>query len=556
MKYFPLASIALLLAGCGAHHESFSDLAGQFAREALALSPVGATSVGYHEHNGVRLDSQLDDMSARGVERQRQFFTEWNHRLATAASSGELTAEDQADYRLLRDQIGLAMLEANTIQNYRHNPTVYVELAGNALYSPYILEYAPKAERFKHIIARLEKLPTVFDAARQNLVDSPAVWNRVAQEENEGNIGLIDVSIRRDCPPELKKQFDPAAAGAITALREFNNWLKTDLARHTSDWRLGKEKYAQKFRYALETDTTPEQLLADAEAQIKAVRERMAQIAKPDTVEAALDKIAKKHATPQTYIDDAKRDLDEARAFVSEHKLLGLPQGGNLQVIETPVFMRGIYGVGGFSPAPPLEPKLGAYYWITPIPANWPADRIESKLREYNTYGLKILTVHEAMPGHYVQAEYANNVQPANRRLVRSLFGSSAYVEGWAVYATDMMIDQGYYKNDPGMQLTWGKQLLRAIANTVLDIRFQTMGLTEQQALDLMIKDTYQEKEEATAKVQRSQLSSCQLPTYFAGYRAWQKVRQASPLPLAEFHERAMKEGAVALPDLERLLAK
>lgn len=557
MRYCTLTFLALLLAGCGARHESFTDLGGRFAREALALSPVSATGSGYHEHEGIRLDSLVDDLSARGIEKQRQFFTEWNDRLARAAESGELTAADRADYRLLRSQIALALLEANVIQSYRHNPTVYVELAGNALYSPYVLEYAPKPERFKQIIARLEKLPALFDQARSNLTDSPEVWNRVAREENEGNIGLIDITLRRECPPELKKQFEVAAAGAITAAREFNNWLKSDLSRRTSDWRLGKDKYAQKFRYALETGTTPEQLLSDAEAEIKAIRERMAQIAKPDTVEAALDKIAKKHATPQTYFDDAKRDLEETRVFVAEHKLLALPAGSNLKVIETPEFMRGIYGVGGFSPAPALEPQLGAYYWITPIPANWPADRIESKLREYNTYGLKILTVHEAMPGHYVQAEYANGVQPSNRRLIRALFGNGPYVEGWAVYATGMMIDQGYYKNDSGMQLTWGKQLLRAIANTVLDIRLQTMEMTEQQALDLMIKETYQEKEEATAKVQRAQLSSCQLPTYFAGYRGWQKVRQAaSAMPLAEFHERALKEGAVALPDLERLLTK
>jgi uncharacterized protein (DUF885 family) len=242
---------------------------------------------------------------------------------------------------------------------------------------------------------------------------------------------------------------------------------------------------------------------------------------------------------------------------VRDHKLVTLPPRANLQVIPTPEFMRGIYGVGGFSSAPPLEPGLGAFYWITPIPPTWAADRIESKLREYNFYGLKILTVHEAMPGHYVQAEYANDVQPKSRRLVRAVFSNTPYVEGWAVYATQVMIDNGYYKDDPGMQLTWGKQLLRVIANTILDIRLHTMDMTEQQALDLMINETYQEREEATAKVQRAQLSSCQLPTYFAGWRGWLNVRaQHSGQPLQEFHERALKEGAVSLPSLGRVLGE
>jgi uncharacterized protein (DUF885 family) len=301
-------------------------------------------------------------------------------------------------------------------------------------------------------------------------------------------------------------------------------------------------------------------VLADAESQLQEIRAHLAGIAKPQTVEAALNRVAQKHATPDTYFDQAKRDLAEVTQFVRGKKLLTMPSGDNLQVIPTPEFMRGIYAVGGFSPAPALEPQLGAFYWITPIPKNWPKDRIESKLREYNTYGLKILTIHEAMPGHYLQFEFADQVQPKTRRLLRAVFGNGPYIEGWAVYATQMVIDEGYYKDDPDMQLTWGKQLLRAVANTILDIRMQTMGMTDQQALDLMIKDTYQEKEEANAKLQRAQLSSCQLPTYFVGWRAWLRDRDqyrqknGAEFQLADFHDRALKEGAVPLPVLGRLL--
>ena len=119
-------------------------------------------------------------------------------------------------------------------------------------------------------------------------------------------------------------------------------------------------------------------------------------------------------ATPpaKRYLDDARKDLEEARAFVQQKHLLTLPTRANLQVIPTPEFMRGIYAVGGFNPAPALEPQLGAFYWVTPIPAAWPKERVESKLREYNFYKLKLLTIHEAMPGHYVQMEFANDVQP------------------------------------------------------------------------------------------------------------------------------------------------
>ena len=399
-----------------------------------------------------------------------------------------LSTEDRADYEIIDDQISLALLELDTIQSYRHNPTLYVELAGNALNTPYMLEYAPAPKRFQAIIARLKLLPNFFEQAKVNLIDAPEVWNRVAQQEDEGNIGLVDQTLRQHCPAELKNEYTAAAAGALSAFREFDSYLKSHLSQHTSDWRLGKDVYARKFKYMLGTDRSPEQVLADAEAELNRVRANMAQIAKPQTVEAALNKVAQKHATPSTYFEAAKKDLAQITQFVKDKNLVPLPEGGNLEVIPTPEFMRGIYAVGGFNPAPPLEPQLGAYYWITPIPENWPKERIESKLREYNTYGLKILTIHEAMPGHYVQLEYANEVQPKTRRIVRSVFGNVPYIEGWAVYATQMVIDNGYYKDDPGMQLTWGKQLLRVIANTILDVRMQTMGMTDQQALDLMIQ--------------------------------------------------------------------
>ena len=222
--------------------------------------------------------------------------------------------------------------------------------------------------------------------------------------------------------------------------------------------------------------------------------------------------------------------------------------------------MRGIYGVGGFNPAPALQPELGAFYWVTPIPKTWPKERVDSKLREYNTFGLQELTIHEAMPGHYVQFEYANDIQPPSRRLLRNVFGSGTYIEGWAFYTQVLMSDEGYLNGSSALRLTMLKQMLRGIANTILDIRLQTLGMTDQAALDLMINDTFQEREEATAKLQRAQLSSCQLPTYFAGLKAWQEARdrhkqaRGGAFSLREFHEGALKEGPVPLGALVGLL--
>ena len=286
----------------------------------------------------------------------------------------------------------------------------------------------------------------------------------------------------------------------------------------------------------------------------------MARLAAPRTVAVALDEMANQHATPATYMDEARRTLAEATAFVKQKDLLTLSDDSNLSVIDTPVFMRGIYGVGGFNGAPALEPQLGAFYWVTPIPGDWPAARVESKLREYNHFGFQQLTIHEAMPGHYVQAEYAHRIEPRARRLLRDIWGNGAYVEGWAVYVQHVMTDEGYLNNDPNLRLALLKWDLRMIGNTILDVRLQTMGMTEPQALDFMINQTYQEREEAVAKWQRAQLSSCQLDMYYAGYKGWEEVRahyqQRHPqdFSLKSFHERALGEGAVPLSTLDQLL--
>jgi len=551
------------MAGCKMNQEKqkpdFSKLTEDFVYGSLALSPVSATQAGYHEHQGVRLDEKLDDFSPSGVDATRKFDAEFKDRLA-AIDEQTLSAEERADYQIIQNAVDLSWLDLQQIQNYRHNPTTYVELVGNALFSPFVLEYAPVDVRFGHIIRRLSQVPVLMDQAKMNLTDSPEVWTRVAREENDGNIALIDKTLRAKVPANLKADFDKAALAALNSLRAFNAYLKDDLSKRTSDWQLGKERYAKKFAYTLVAGKTPEQVLSEAEAALKDTREQMAKLAAPHSIREALDAIARQHTTPEHFLDEARKDLDLATEFVRQKHLVTIPSRNNLQVIPTPEFMRGTYGVAGFNPAPAFEPQLGAFYWVTPIPSNWPKERIDSKLREYNRYGLMQITIHEAMPGHYVQFEIADNLEPKSRRALRNIFGNVPYVEGWALYTQQMMSEEGFMDNSVELRLTFYKQLLRSIANAILDIRLQTMGMTDQQALDLMINDTFQEKEEATAKLQRAQLSSCQLPTYFVGLRGWldireeYKKRKGSAFMLSEFHDAALKESAVPLPALRQIL--
>ncbi|HEX3685078.1 MAG TPA: DUF885 domain-containing protein [Bryobacteraceae bacterium] len=576
VNYLLTVSVLLPLAACqrSSQEGKIRDFATSFIYESLALSPTTATAQGYHEDRGAKLDELWDDYSPAGIQRSREFYQN-AVREADRLSAKEMTPELAADLEIIKWTADSQLLDLERIQPYRHNPTVYVEAIGNGLFNPLILNYAPEATRLAQITARMEKIPAFLETARQNLVDAPEVWNKVAVEENEGNLDLIDHTIRAKVPADLKARYDGAATAALTALKSFDHYLQTGLSQHVSDWRLGPQLYAEKFKFTLATGDSPQQTLADAEARLESIRDEMhkqaialypkffpGKTAPQDlnsVVSQVLDKIAQQHATPEQYFDSAKRDLAETTQFVKDRHLLALPGGIQLSVIPTPEFVRGVYGVGGFSPAPALEPKLGSFYWITPFTADMTHERIESKLREYNFYGLKILTIHEAMPGHSVQFAYADEIEPKWRRVLRAVDANGPYVEGWAVYATELMIAEGY-QDTPEMRLTFNKQMLRVVANTILDVKMQTMGMTDQQALDLMIHDTFQEKEEAEAKLQRAKLSSCQLPTYFVGWHGWDRLRDAyqkkegSDFRLSEFHERALQEGAVPLPVLSDIL--
>jgi uncharacterized protein (DUF885 family) len=539
--------------------QPFNQVVDDFVFGTLALSPVTASTVGYHKHHGQILEDKLDDFGAAGIKAQIKLQLDIEARI-DALDAKALNAEQRADIEVMRDAIQATRLDIEEVQSYRHNPTIYVELIGNALYTPYVLHYASADERFEHIIKRLTQIPELLRQARQNLIDSPEIWNRVAREENSGNIDLIEGVLRSSCPQALVKDYTQAAEPALIALRAFNEFLEGTLSKKTADWRLGKVSYAKKFSYVLATGKTPDALLKEAEADLAKTRDEMVQLAAPKSVEQALAEVALAHATPHTYMAAAKQTLAAATAFVKARDLVSLPPNSNLQVIDTPVFMRGVYGVGGFNQAPPLEPKLGAFFWVTPISDSWPQPRIDSKLREYNDSGLAHLAVHEAMPGHYVQAEYANELQPRSRRLLRSIFGNGPYVEGWAMYTQQLMAEQGFLSDTPGYRLTLAKQKLRVLANTILDVRLQTLDMSDAQALELMTKGAYQEMEEATAKLQRAKLSSCQLPTYYAGYKGWLAVREhfqnihGDATSLKQFHEAALREGAVPLPVLDELI--
>ena len=570
----------------------FASMCEDFIHETLAVSPATASQVGYHFYvdpktgRKIALDARLDDMSPAGMAEQRRVYVHWRERFHAETPLASLGAEDAADWRLIDDQIAVGLLEFDRIQNYRHNPTVYVELLGGALFQPLTDNYAAEDVRLGDVLSRIEAIPKFLEQARRELVDADPIFIKVAMEENEGNVDLIQNTIFAALHPgtPLKARFDKAAPTAVDALKNFSHWLESDLAGQKTDrtWRLGKDLYAEKFRLVMETPVTPEQVLSEAEAGLKKTLAEMLEIALPlhkqyypdhddhvtlgtkerenTIIGEVLKKISDDHPKRDELMQTAKEDLVGIRQFILDKKIVSLKSRDNLKVIATPPFMRGVYSVGGFHGAPPLDPNAEAQYWVTPIDSKTPEEKADSRLREYNDWVLKWLCIHEALPGHYVQAEHANDIQPVTRRLVRAIFGNGAYVEGWAEYIAQVMMREGFANNDPRYRLSYLKVWLRAMGNAVLDIRMQTMGMTDDEAMSLMMNDAFQTRAEAEGKLQRAKLTSTQLPTYFVGTSDWWRLRQAyeaakgKDFTLAEFHDRALDTGALPVPALGRLL--
>jgi uncharacterized protein (DUF885 family) len=602
MKFLPVAACVLIPSALMAQtsnssaeaNAKFAKLSEEFIHETLALSPSNASQAGYHQHvdpktgKTIALDALLDDVSAAGMAEQRRVYAQWRERFRSETPLASLGVEDGADWQLIDDQIALSLLEFDRIQDYKHNPTVYVELLGGALFQPLTDDFAPEDVRLGDILSRIAASPRFLDQARGQLLDADPIFIKVAIEENDGNIDLIQNTIASAIPAgsKLKAQFDHVAPPALEALKNFSRWLHDDLAKRKTDrtWRLGKDLYAEKFRLVMETPVTPDQVLADAERELKKTRVEMLQIALPlhkqyfpdhddhaslsplerenKVIGEVLQRISEDHPKRDDLMQTVKDDLASIRQFIIDKKIVSLKSRDNLKVIPTPPFMRGVYSVAGFHSAPPLDPNAEAQYWITPIDPKTPEDRAESKLREYNNLVLKWLTIHEALPGHYVQAEHANEIQPVTRRLARGLYGSGAYVEGWAEYIAQVMMLQGFADNDPRYRISYLKIWLRTVGNTILDVRMQTMKMTDDQAMSFMMNDAFQTRAEAEGKLQRAKLSSTQLTTYYVGTSEWWRLRRAyeaargKDFTLADFHDRALDQGALPVPWLGNILLR
>jgi uncharacterized protein (DUF885 family) len=565
MKIYCLSlSVAALLAlSCAPQQtadQKFEALAKNYIEKLLEMKPEWATSLGDH-----RYDGRLNDYSMAGVEADRGFNRAYGDSLARIDPAA-LSAVNRIDYKIMRMNVEAWLFSLDTMKEYEWNPLAYN--AGGAIYGLIAREFAPLKDRLVSVKERLQGIPGVVKAAKENLRNPPRVHTETALLQNPGTMSLIrdELNSFLDQVPELKEDFGPVQAQAVAALEDYGRWLKEDLLpRSNGDFRIGEEKYERKLYYVLESGLTKEEILKTAEADLAKTREDLYVTALPlfkkyfpkapeasnmknkaEVVKAVLDKLANDHPTNETIVNQAKGDLQSTTEFVRDHALVSVPTEP-IKVIVMPEFQRGV-AVAYCDPPGPLEKNGETFFSISPTPKDWNAKRVTSFFREYNTYMLQDLTIHEAMPGHYLQLAHANRFTAPT--MIRAIFSSGTFVEGWATYAEQLMVEQGY--GGPELKMQQLKMRLRLLINAIIDQKIHTAGMTEQEAMDLMMKEGFQEEGEAAGKWRRACLTSTQLSTYFVGNMEVNEIRKAyeakhaGAFDMKTFHDTMLSFGSPA----------
>ena len=549
---------------------NFQQFSQQFIDDLWVESPTWALYSGFHKYDGVLKvpNEQSRQASLNFVNKQSA--------LLAGFDKASLPAGLVTDYRLIENLIGEMRWNIETFKSWQWNPSSYNVSGG---FAQIINEdFAPLDERLISVLSRMENVPAYYAAARENINNPTLEHTQLAIMQNEGafsvfNNDLLDKVIASNLSNAQKAQFVTRFNKVTIAVKEHIDWLKTLETKLSQQgarsFRIGEELYEQKFAFDIQAGMSGKALYKKALADKSRVQAEMSKITEKlwpsyfDTdmptdskvaIKQLIDKLSAKHVKRDDFVDEVRAQIPELIAFVNEKQLVTLDPNKPLVVRETPAYMRGYAGASISAPGP-YEKSGNTYYNVTPLDG-MSEESAESYLREYNHWILQVLNIHEAIPGHYTQLVYSNE----SPSLIKSLFGNGAMVEGWAVYTERMMLEEGYGNFEPEMWLMYYKWNLRVICNTILDYSIQVNGMTEDQALDLMMNEAFQQQAEAQGKWRRATLSQVQLTSYYSGYREIYDFREeykalkGDNFDLKAFHEEFLSYGSAPVKYIRELM--
>jgi uncharacterized protein (DUF885 family) len=543
-----------------------------FAQQALdgyfRHAPDDATIQGEH-----RYDATWPDVSVEGEARYHKFLDDTRAALAQFTRD-QLSQQNQIDAAILDDRLRYGVFALDELKVRDDNPLAYVGMIGDGLDPLVTREFGTLESRMTSLAGRLDGIPAIVAAAKQRLHHPARIFTETAIRQNKGLIGLVESELPAKFAevPAHKDKLTAAAGRAAAALHQLQTFLENDLLpRSDGSFRLGRERFARKLAFELGDDVDIDRIAADARALLVQTQGDMVDTAKQiwtddklgklprlDTpaqrrafVKRVLAHVAQDHPSNKTILADAKKWLERTTAFVREKDLVRVPDEP-VAVIEMPEYKRGV-AIGYCDSSGPLEATPQTFYAIAPTPSDWPKARAESFYREYNQSMLADLTIHEAMPGHYLQLMHNNH----GASKLRAVFSSGPFVEGWAVYAEWLMAEHGF--GGPKVRLQRQKMVLRLTANAILDHDIHAGTMDEKAALALMKDEAFQEDGEAVAKWSRARLSSAQLTTYFYGFTELLKLRRAAETQPGfserAYHDRLLSWGSPAIKYVRQLVA-
>ncbi len=548
-------AIAAQMAQAAPRSREFSQAITAYYTADWAAHPVTATALGKHAG-----DAKLDDVTAAAFAANTARLHAMQTRLA-AIDPAKLTVTERDDRDVLLGEIDRTLLQDEDLQSWRHDPNVYVGLASSAVFPLMARDVAPIADRLHNVIAREAAIPAMLTVARSNLTAMPPIFVEVALENAEGAADFfahdVPLAFATGGTPAARAALHTASANAARALQDFHTWLLAAEKTANGDFRLGTQRLQRMLASDL-IPMTPAQVLAAGNAQLARDRTDFLATAKtidPASPEAALAVLDRDHPTAATLVPTAQSQLADLRRFVVSHKIVTLPSTDLPKVIETPAFARALFTAALDQPGIFDTRGRQAFYYVTPPDAKTSAAEQDKFLAIFDRAILQNISVHEAMPGHFVQYLY-QQANP-NRSLVRLLAGSYATTEGWAHYTEQMMLDQGLGNHDAKQHLAQLQDALLRDCRLVAAISMHTGTMTLAQATTLMEKTCFQPKAEAYREARRGTSD----PGYFSytlgklmilKLRADVQAADGSRFTLAHFHDRFLAAGLVPVPIIRR----
>lgn len=520
--------------------------------------PTLASLDGVHIH-----DDLLEDLSRQAIEVDARALSSFARRLGEIDPAGVSPAE-AAEKPMLADHIRAKLFDLEEVRTWERNPHLYADVLSSSLAAQAIFAYAPATERARRVLSKLRQAPRLIQAARDNIKEPPGIFVKVGVETFKGTLRFIE----HDLPRALREVDDlhllgdlaDASTEAVTAIRGYIEYLETEQApKARATFRLGRDKFEQKLRLEEGIGLGTERLLAIAERELAATEETFRIAAgKLDSGDpaAALEKAKERHPGPGELVGAAQEQLAQLQAFLEKQKLVTIPPGEPVVVAPTPDFFR--WSTASMWTPGPFETRPSrACYYVTDVDRSWPAERQKEHLRDFNYGTLWCISMHEVYPGHFLQYQHLRQVESKVRKSI--FFAPATFVEGWAHYAEEMMIEAGFGKKDPYIRLGQLQESLIRLVRFIVSIRLHTEDLSVEQGVRLFRERAFLEEGTARREAERGAFDPTYL-VYSVGKLMLQKLRRdvqardKDAFSLRNFHDTLLKQGGAPFSLHRRLM--